>query len=361
MENKSRKIAWLTSLPSPYWIPVWDELALKNSLKLFFTNGVENARGWKIPSDPIWKHHVFSKKILYFGEAQVIPNPMGFRKITIRNEIVVIGGGWEVPIHVLTMAYARLKRKKVFIISESVIESHRYTGKFVRKIRFIVFKLATKIITVGERSTLSVLETGISKNKIIELFNPVDVQFFNDKGNETQRNTSLGHMFIAAGRLIKLKNFESIIKAFKNIANPQDVLTIAGDGPLRNTLENLAVEIQIQNQVKFIGHLSQIEIAKLYSQSHTLVLASTNEVWGMVATEALSAGCQVIVSRNCGVSNFIEKMSGVYICETDVASIATSMRKSRNEFRGKNLKPEILQFTPKKFVDNLSIIFSNEY
>lgn len=354
MIESNKNIAWLTSLPSPYWIPIWNKLSSNFDLKVFFTNKENNERGWQIPPSSKWKHHTFSKRVFYLGQAQIIPNPFGFRKICREAEILIIGGGWEVPVHAFSMAYARMQRMEVYIISESVLESHRFKGRTVRLIRFLVFSLATKIISVGPRSTLAILETGIKRKKILELFNPVNVEFFNSISKSTKRAKFIGHRFIAVGRLIELKNFESIVRSFNLMSESTDTLTIAGEGPLRSSLERCVADLNLQDQVFFTGQLSQIELAKLYADSCTLILASTNEVWGMVATEALSAGCHVVVSDNCGVSTFVKGMRGTYICNTSIDSIATCMQESKSRYSGQIMNPEILNFTPERFARELS-------
>jgi glycosyltransferase involved in cell wall biosynthesis len=353
-----KNVAWLTSLPSPYWMPIWNHLAEDYNLNLFFTNSDNNERLWKVQENPVWSYHIFSKWIFHFGEAQIIPSPWGFRRICKKADILVIGGGWEVPIHVVTMIYARLRMIDVYIIAESVLESHRFNGILVGKIRFLVFSLATKVISVGAKSTTAVRATGIKEEKIMQLFNPVDVNFFNVANQKKSRVPLQGHRFLAVGRLLERKNFASIVKSFHKIAKPSDVLTIAGDGPLRGTLESLVAELKLGKQVIFTGYLNQNEIAELYSENCTLVLASTNEVWGMVATEALASGCHVVVSEKCGVSDFIGSMDGTYISGTDEESISKCMEKSRLEYDGPIRHPQILKFTPKKFTTELIKIFN---
>lgn len=357
-ETLKKNVAWLTSLPSPYWMPIWNHLADDYNLNLFFTNSGNNERLWKVQESPVWSYHIFSKLIFHFGEAQIIPSPWGFIRICKKADILVIGGGWEVPIHVVTMIYARLRKIDVYIIAESVLESHRFNGSVVRKIRFLVFSLATKVISVGGKSTIAVRATGIKEDKITQLFNPVNVNFFNVRNEKKNGAPTQGHRFLAVGRLLERKNFASIILSFRNIATPSDLLTIAGDGPLRGALESLVAELGLGRQVVFAGYLDQNEVAKLYSESCTLVLASTNEVWGMVATEALASGCHVVVSDKCGVSDFIASMDGTYISGTDQESISKCMEKSRLEYEGPITYPQILEYTPKKFTTDLIKVFN---
>jgi glycosyltransferase involved in cell wall biosynthesis len=352
-------ISILTSLPSPYRLPIWNAIAQNNNLKVFFTNGEVNKRGWVIPKETKWHYHFFSKKIFYFGEAQIIPNPFGFYRVCKNADIVIIGGGWEVPIHIATLIYSRIFRKKVFIISESTLESHRFKGKCFAFFRRKIYGLATKVLSVGQLATESLVKNGVPQEKIVELFNPIDVEFFHRISQTVSRMPRLGHSFLCVGRFIPLKNFEKTIMAFSKVRNSEDTLTFVGSGTLQSSLQEKARSLNLENKIFFLGEKSQNGLAKVYSSCDTLIMASTNEVWGMVASEALASGCHVVVSSNSGISSFIRDMQGVYICGTDETSIAEMMKRSRKEFTTKIDNPEILQYTPEKYVMRLMSIIAS--
>lgn len=162
-----------------------------------------------------------------------------------------------------------------------------------------------------------------------------------------------GHRFIYVGQLIERKNVAAVIQAFAAIHTNSDTLTIAGNGPLAQSLQELTDSLGITDLVFFVGHQNQEELAKLYAESHTLILASNNEVWGLVVNEALASGLHVVVSEKCGVSKFVEKMDGTYICGTETQSLQIAMNKSSKQWNGYIEEPEILTFTPETFAFEL--------
>ena len=168
---------------------------------------------------------------------------------------------------------------------------------------------------------------------------------------------SEGHRFIYVGQLIERKNVASVLRSFAAIKTGADSLTIAGDGPLTQELTNLSTALGVTSSVHFVGHKSQEELAALYAASNTLILASTNEVWGLVVNEALASGLHVVVSDKCGVAEFIVGMKGSYICTADTDSIKHAMRKSMDAWTGYIQEPEILSYTPEKFADRMSQLF----
>jgi glycosyltransferase involved in cell wall biosynthesis len=78
---------------------------------------------------------------------------------------------------------------------------------------------------------------------------------------------------------------------------------IIGDGPFRGALENLAVELQIERQVHFIG--ARERAAEAIGGLDLFVLSSHNEGMANVMLESMSAGVPVIASNISGVRTAI--------------------------------------------------------
>jgi glycosyltransferase involved in cell wall biosynthesis len=66
-----------------------------------------------------------------------------------------------------------------------------------------------------------------------------------------------GFEVLSVGRLIRIKNFDLTIRAFALLARrePTARLTIVGDGPMQESLEQLAEELGIRDRVHFAGHV----------------------------------------------------------------------------------------------------------
>jgi glycosyltransferase involved in cell wall biosynthesis len=236
---------------------------------------------------------------------------------------------------------------------ESTQASHRFNNILIRKIRSTIFLKADFIVTAGSASTRAVEAMGIDSEKIITLFNPVDVSWFHSFALSHRVQQAPGHRFIYVGQLIERKNVAAVIRAFAAIRTESDTLTIAGDGPLAQSLKKLSRNLGVSNSVFFAGHQNQEELAKLYATSNTLILASTNEVWGLVVNEALASGLHVVVSDKCGVAEFVKEMHGAYICTTDQESIQKELLKSSQDWASYIENPEILKFTPEKFAEGM--------
>jgi glycosyltransferase involved in cell wall biosynthesis len=103
-------------------------------------------------------------------------------------------------------------------------------------------------------------------------------------------------MLFCVGRLAKEKSLELLFEALARANDPSLKLVIAGDGPSRADLEQLAREFGVFEQSRFLGFVSRQDLPDLYASADAFVMASTTETQGIVQVEALAAGASVIAA-----------------------------------------------------------------
>ena len=103
---------------------------------------------------------------------------------------------------------------------------------------------------------------------------------------------------IGVGRLVRQKNFLSLIRAFRMVVlhHPDWILEIYGDGHERQMLQKTIDELKLNDNIFLRGHRIQIE--EKMSRAYCLVLSSIYEGFGMILIEAMSCGLPV-VSYDC--------------------------------------------------------------
>lgn len=109
------------------------------------------------------------------------------------------------------------------------------------------------------------------------------------------------------GRLIRKRAVDLIIRAFYNFiikTNADAVLLIAGEGPLRPDLEKIVRELNLCNNVIFLGGVPESEKQCLYRIADLLIYTPIKteipEEWPIPPLEALKVGIPVIVSDVVG-------------------------------------------------------------
>ncbi|WP_452227733.1 glycosyltransferase family 4 protein [Lacinutrix sp. MEBiC02404] len=109
------------------------------------------------------------------------------------------------------------------------------------------------------------------------------------------------------GRLVSDKNHQTVIKAIRALKSDKKVeLYIAGNGAYKQELEALVDQLELKNQVVFLGNLSTTEMVAFYKSMDVVVLPSYHEAFGLVFIEAIALGTPVIVSEKFGALDFID-------------------------------------------------------
>lgn len=100
----------------------------------------------------------------------------------------------------------------------------------------------------------------------------------------------------SVGRLVDQKDYPTQLLAFALAAGrvPGLRMAIAGDGPLRPDLEQLARELAIDDRVRFLGHWQ--DVPALLRSVDLFVMTSKFEPFGLALLEAKAAGLPIVAT-----------------------------------------------------------------
>jgi len=164
-------------------------------------------------------------------------------------------------------------------------------GFFGKSIEKIAIKIPDKIITVSNATKKQLIKTGLNEEKIRVIPNGIDP----DYNNILPASEKIDVLF--AGRLIRDKNVDVLIKAIKLLKNNFQNINccIIGDGPEKEKLLELATELDLKKNIKFMGFMKKHEdVISLMKSSKVFAFPSTREGFGIVIIEAFYCGLPVI-------------------------------------------------------------------
>ena len=109
----------------------------------------------------------------------------------------------------------------------------------------------------------------------------------------------------------EVKRVKDVIRVFARIhrAMPATLLMI-GDGPEREDAEKEARELEVGQDVRFLGRIDSV--ANLLQASDLFLLPSQTESFGLAALEAMACGCPVVATRAGGIPEVVDDgVSGI--------------------------------------------------
>jgi glycosyltransferase involved in cell wall biosynthesis len=131
-------------------------------------------------------------------------------------------------------------------------------------------------------------------------------------------------------RFIEGKDHDLLLRAFARIPKGPR-LRLVGDGPTRASVESLARELGIQEQVDFLGNRD--DVASLLVSSDVFVLASRSEMLPISILEAMRAGLPVIASDVGGVGEAIaHNENGFLVPSGSVSALAQALTDLTNDY-----------------------------
>ena len=264
----------------------------KNEKNFLFQSSKElitySVKSWRFAAKLIKQS--ISKKAKYDAIIAWSGVPAGFIAMTLsfifRIPYIVLLRGADVPFY--DKRWAKLD-KFVF----------RFLSPYIWK---------NSLLTIANSQSLRELAYKTSRKKKIDLiYNGIDLERYTNKSDIKISPKQI----IAVGRLSKIKGFDLLIQAVAAIKTPCQ-LVIAGDGPEKENLENLAKMLGIEKKVIFTGRLEKQQLIHFYQESSIFCMSSYNEGMSNAMLEAIACGLPVVTTQVGGAAELV-KGNGVIV------------------------------------------------
>ncbi len=130
---------------------------------------------------------------------------------------------------------------------------------------------------------------------------------------------------LCLGRVVVEKGFDVALRALAKI--PDARLIVAGDGKDRESLENLAAELNLSDRVEFRGWVFPDEVPALINEAAVVLMPSRwSEPFGLVAVQAAQMGRPIVASAVGGIPEIVEDgVTGFLVPPDDPDSIVAAL------------------------------------
>jgi glycosyltransferase involved in cell wall biosynthesis len=109
------------------------------------------------------------------------------------------------------------------------------------------------------------------------------------------------------GRILRLKDGVTAIRALGGLSDLNWQFDIIGDGPDRARWEKAAAESCAVDRIRFSPTIDNATIGNVLHDADLLLLPSRKDGWGAVVNEALMSGVPVVCSDNCGAADLLRE------------------------------------------------------
>jgi phosphatidylinositol alpha-1,6-mannosyltransferase len=209
--------------------------------------------------------------------------------------------------------------------------------KIVKPLQIGVIGAADRVFAVSDFTRSALLAAGVAGAKVAVMPNGVDIAELAHAPRERGIVSELGlegrPIILTVARLDIHKGHDTVIRALPAIlkAVPGAVYVIAGDGPMRRDLEELAVATGVSDGVVFAGSLPRPKLLALYEACDVFVMVSrmentSTEGFGIVFLEAGVFSKPVVGGRSGGIPDAVEDgCSGLLVDPLNPAEVAQAI------------------------------------
>lgn len=286
-------------------------------------------------------HTHFSPSLLWFLHKEI----KSAKRQTPKPELVIHIHAWWNLVSIFSCLLAKLHGVKVVLSPRGMLTNYSLNNrnsKFKDGIHFFLGKQLLKychIHATSNKEQKDVQQTCETNGFTII---PNFVRFPQKMPAILPENNHYQLLFLS--RVEEKKGLELLFNALSSISIPWQ-LTIAGTGEPSyiSQLKELATKLNINQYLKWLGHIDNEHKFKLIEQHELMVLTSYNENFANVVIESLAMGTPVLITEHVGLADYVEQNKLGWVTTLSPANVGHKIELS---FRDIQHRADIRQNAP---------------
>ena len=301
------------------------------------------SRGWEVRVVSLMPPKAYMEEleaagipVFSLGIRQKLPDPRPVLRLArlIRDWRPDIVHSHMVHANILARIVRTMVRAPVLVCSAHSIDERGRKGS--GRLREFLYRLTDPLCDLTTQVSRAGLERyvrvgAVPAEKIRFIPNGVDTARFKpDQQTRLRLRQELGleeaFVWLAVGRFDVQKDYPNMLRAFAQVVEKQSetFLLIAGDGPLRPAVEELARDLRLEEHVQFLG--IRRDIPELMNAADAYLMSSIWEGMPMVLLEA-SASELPIVATDVGGNRevVLDGTTGFLVPPNDSEALAQAM------------------------------------
>ena len=210
---------------------------------------------------------------------------------------------------------------------------------FCRSLMRTILANAARVVTISEFTKRKLLELGVDEGRIYMLYPTVNLSRLENSSegdpDELRRRYGIEgkKVIMTIARHVERKGQDMVIRAMPRVLerHPEAVYVIGGRGMMESRLKALARELGVEENVRFVGLVSDDEISLHYRMCDIFIMASRRigndvEGFGIVFLEAGYWQKPVVGGRSGGVEDaVVNGRTGILVDPESPGQIADAL------------------------------------
>lgn len=341
----TKKLAIITTHPIQYYAPVFQLLAKKMNIKVFYTGGNSALEKYDIgfKQKIVWDIDLLSGYEYEFLENTAkdkgshhfngIVNPNAIEKVQDFQPDAILVYGWAYRSHLKIIRHFKNK-VPIYFRGDSTILNQKSSFKNILKSIFLtwLYQHVDIAFYVGIANKAYFKKYGLKEDQLVFAPHAIDNKRFAESRDKEalkiRANFSIKDediLILFAGKLEDVKNPLLLLSAYKNLGKDGVHLAFVGNGILEENLKTTVKQSEIKN-VHFMDFQNQTQMPAIYQASDLFCLPSKSETWGLAINEAMACGKAILASDKVGCAeDLVDFQNGAIFQSGNLADLTQKL------------------------------------
>jgi glycosyltransferase involved in cell wall biosynthesis len=242
----------------------------------------------------------------------------------LREKRIAVAQGFDFYSNLMLIPAARWAGVPV------VLGSHRQLGDLLSFTQFqaqnAAFRLCDRVVCNSRAAAARLQESGIPARKLTVIPNGLPDELFAETQPVLPREPEIVRVGMISRMNHPAKRHDLFLRVAAQLAPsfPQLQFVLAGDGPLRPGLEELAKQMNVRDRVTFLG--DRRDIPAVLAALDVSVMPSSSESLSNVILESMAAGTPVVAANVGGNSELLQdRTTGLLFAAGDESQFAAAL------------------------------------
>jgi len=326
------KVLLFTNTIAPYRLPVFQELSQAVSLQVLFAQGQTPDRRWDARlAEYSFRHTVLPHRTLRLGNATQVTNPGLLARLWHHDfDVAVLGDNRQTALSGLLIGLVAWARRRPLVLwtgitpgEVSVARSGHGVQRLFSLYRRVLFRCAAAIVAYGTATRRYLAELGVSEDKVFAGTQVVPVeQLPPPAADRAVLGVANKTVILSVNYMVARKGLDVLIRAFRQVAGPDDVLVLVGSGPEEAYLRRLACG---DKHILFPGYQAGAQKTAWYAAADLFVFPTLHDPWGLVVNEAMAFGLPIIATEAAGCALDLVQDNGLVVPPGNTKALAAAL------------------------------------